>query len=64
MKPTRFPELNYERQSPSLWRFIDATTGRHVGPQYRTERELLADMQRFATVFGCLAAVHADLAGR
>ncbi len=64
MKPTRFPELNYQRVIPGLWRFIDASTLATVGPHYSTERELLADMQRYAELFGCMAAAHIDLAKR
>lgn len=56
--PTRFPELQYERQAVDLWRILDATgdVPRAVGPQYKTKAELLADLERFAAEFGCAGA--------
>lgn len=50
---TRYPELAYESVTRGLWRFVDVSTGSHVGPHYRTKAELLADLERFAAVFGC-----------
>lgn len=52
MKGTRYPELNYENQSRNNWRIIDVSTGCAVGPSYHSEAELLADLDRFAKVFG------------
>ena len=50
---TRFLELNYVKIKDGLWRIVDASTGAPVGPHYRTKMELLADLDRFASVFGC-----------
>jgi hypothetical protein len=32
--------------------FVDAETGRQIGPGYKTKAELLADLERFATERG------------
>lgn len=53
MNDTRYPELFYVNDGYRLWRIIDASTGNRVGPQYKTRAELLADLDRFASVFGC-----------
>jgi hypothetical protein len=51
---TRFAELGYRCDGPSLWRIYDITdTPQPVGPQYRTKAELLADLDRYAKNFGC-----------
>lgn len=52
MTPTRFPELSYAKTG-NVWRFVDNSTGRVVGPSYRTKAELLADVERYAKLFGC-----------
>ncbi len=51
--PTRYPELGYAHDGPSLWRFVDLDSGNRIGPQYRTRAELLADLDRYAESFGC-----------
>lgn len=58
-KLTRFPELGYVRIG-SGWRILNVAghvgsieNAPVVGKQYRTERELLADVDRFAAVYGC-----------
>lgn len=53
IRPTRYPELSYTQVDRSCWRFIDNSTGNPVGPQYRTMRELLTDLDRYAKFFGC-----------
>lgn len=60
MKPIRYKELYYDKYGPGLWRFIDAATGAVVGPQYATQAELLADVERYAGVFGCEGAERAE----
>ena len=50
--PTRFSELSYQRISATLWRIVHNETGACVGPQYRTLRELLGDLERYARDFG------------
>ncbi len=58
--PTRFAELEYEKHGADLWRIIDVTDARHpapVGPHYKTKAELLADLERFAEVFGAAGAI-------
>lgn len=50
---TRFTELGFTNVAPSLWRFVDLSTGNCVGEQYRTKAELLADLSRYAEFFGC-----------
>lgn len=52
IRPTHFSELGYT-QIGTRWRIIDTSTGSFVGPHYPTMRELLADLDNFATVFGC-----------
>ena len=51
--PTRYPELGYTRVAPGVWRIVDTSTSRVVGPTYRTRLELLMDLQRYACGFGC-----------
>lgn len=46
-RPTRFPEIGYERHTATLWRVIDLETGKAIGPHYSTKGELLADLGRF-----------------
>ena len=53
LKSTRFSGLRYEKVAVNLWRFVDVNAVRNVGPHYKSEKELLADMDRFAEVFGC-----------
>jgi hypothetical protein len=50
---TRYPELGYRREAPGLWHIYDLTTLRPVGPQYGSQKELLADLDRYAAIFGC-----------
>lgn len=49
---TRIEGLGYVRVLPTLWRFVDLhdgiNTSRLVGHPYRTEKELLADLDRYA----------------
>ena len=49
-RPTRFPGLLYGQIAPSCWRVIDGHETRRaaVGPVYRTQAELLADLDRYA----------------
>lgn len=54
--PTRFPELRYLKQAPHLWRIIAVDTGSAVGPHYKTRAELLGDLERFASLYGCADA--------
>jgi len=49
---TRYAELAYEQHARDLWRIIDAETGAAVGPQYKSRAELLADLDRYARVYG------------
>lgn len=59
MAKTRFAELEYEKHGADLWRIVDVTDPRRpaaVGPQYKTKAELLADLERFAAVFGATGA--------
>lgn len=51
-RPTRFRELGYRQDAPSCWRIVMYETGAAVGPQYKTRAELLADLDRFASLFG------------
>jgi hypothetical protein len=51
---TRFPRLTYQRQG-DVWRFIDNDPDcgpAVVGPQYRTQAELLGDLTRYAQESG------------
>jgi hypothetical protein len=50
---TRYPNLYYQMIMPGCWKIIDSTTGQSVGPSYLTKDELLADLDRFAKVYGC-----------
>lgn len=52
---TRYPELGYVH-SVGCWRIVDMSTGDVIGPQYKTRAELLADLQRYAALFGCEGA--------
>ena len=55
LRATRFYDtLAYREVAPGLWRIYDITDRpAAVGPHYRTKSELLADLERFAEVFGC-----------
>jgi hypothetical protein len=50
---TRYKELGYSRITRDLWRLIDLETGADIGPYYRTKAELLGDLTRYATDYGC-----------
>lgn len=52
IRRTRFPELNYQRQW-DCWRIVTADDEAAIGPQYRSQAELLADLDRYASVYGC-----------
>lgn len=62
---TRFAELGFINQEPGLWRFVDKqnpiSTSPYgfatIGPQYATKAELLADLSRFATEYGCNGSI-------
>ena len=49
---TRFEGLGYIQQDSKLWRVVDIHDGRNtihvVGPQYRSQAELLGDLDRYA----------------
>ena len=55
MKPqhTRFEELGYTKIDTNLWRIVSLEDGAVIGPQYRTKTELLCDLERYATEYGC-----------
>ena len=55
VRPTRFDGLGYANDAPGLWRVVDTSDGweSRVGPQYKTKMELLADLDRYATEYGC-----------
>lgn len=59
-RKTRYAEIGYrndgEPTSPS-WRFVEASNGNSIGTPYRTEKELLGDLYRYACEFGCGLAV-------
>lgn len=50
--PTRFNGIGYRHDGVALWRFVDISTECSIGPYYATKAELLADIERYATVFG------------
>lgn len=50
---TRFIGMGFAKVASGLWRFVDTDTGNCVGPQYRRKDELLADLTRYATEYGC-----------
>lgn len=52
-RPTRFLELAYANHGRGLWRIIATDTGQAIGPHYATKAELLADLNRYATEYGC-----------
>ena len=58
MKPqhTRFEELGYTKIDTNLWRIVSLEDGAVIGPQYRTKTELLCDIERYATEYGCIGA--------
>jgi hypothetical protein len=53
IKQTRYPELGYANYGRACWRIVDRSDNRVVGPIYKTKAELLADLDRYAAVFGC-----------
>lgn len=50
---TRFKELGYAQILPNLWRIVATEDGEVVGPHYRTQTELLADLSNYASRYGC-----------
>ena len=54
MKKTRFPALGYKMEAPGQWSiyYLENDYPASVGPKYRTEKELLSDLDRYATEFG------------
>jgi hypothetical protein len=55
IRKTRYPELGYEQYTRDLWRIVAVDEKSPVGPLYRSEAELLADLERYAWEFGCSA---------
>ena len=60
VRKTQYPELGYLKVGMACWRVIDLSDNPApddspivIGPQYRTKTELLADLNRFAKVYGC-----------
>jgi len=49
------PKDRWIKSPAGSWRFVDTSTGAHVGPYYVTKIELLQDLDRYAGVFGCEA---------
>ena len=49
---TRFSELGYSLIGDD-WRFVTTEGHRPVGPYYYAEKELLADLDRYAVQYGC-----------
>ena len=54
VKRTRYPDLGYARTG-DIWRVVDINSGSVVGPHYKTRIELLADLNRYAHDYGCVA---------
>jgi len=52
---TRFAELGYRMDAPGCWRFVDRSTKASVGRHHPSRALLLADLNRYATEFGCAA---------
>ena len=64
-RPTRFPELAYEKHAPNLWRIIATDTDQPIGPHYASKAELLADLERYAHDYGCAGTTrYRDLSHR
>lgn len=40
-------------QPKGEWRFVDMEAGAVVGAYYTSRKELLADIERYASLFGC-----------
>lgn len=55
---TRFPELAFQHRGDH-WRFLDmndvpqGADPAGIGPQYPTRAALVADVERYAAVYGC-----------
>jgi hypothetical protein len=52
---TRFKELGYWKLGPGCWSVVDLNDGepRQIGTKYATEKELLANLEAYATEYGC-----------
>ena len=48
MTPTRIEPLALDRVGAQDWRFVDTTTGAHVGERYKSKSEALADLDGYA----------------
>ena len=59
IQKTRFTALGYCKFDTNYWRIIALESGDHygcvVGPHYHSKAELLADLTRYATDYGCVA---------
>ena len=47
---TRQDGLGYVKHGRNTWRLVDTVTGATIGPVYATKAELLADLDRFASI--------------
>lgn len=64
-RPTRYAALGYRWEGPGLWRIVDISHGQDAstGLPYRTRTELLADLDRFASAYGCKEAAQTAAQG-
>lgn len=58
VRKTRYKELGYIKSpaTPTFWQHVahnDDGTVSHVGPQYPSEKQLLADHENYAAFYGC-----------
>ena len=52
-RKTQYQELGYRMDSPGNWRVVATETDQSIGPHYASKQELLADLPRYASEYGC-----------
>jgi hypothetical protein len=50
---TKYRELGYTRLDSKTWQFVSLEDRRQVGRHYPTRASLLADLERYASEYGC-----------
>jgi hypothetical protein len=50
---TKYRELGYTRLDSVTWQIVSLEDGRQVGQHYPTRAALLADLENYASMYGC-----------
>jgi hypothetical protein len=50
---TKYRELGYTRLDASTWQFVSLEDGAQVGRHYPSRASLMADLENYASMYGC-----------